>query len=504
MPSNRLLAAIAAIILLAAMTGATACGGSSASYARFRHEASEGRVVAAAEVRAADFIDVHASEDAPRPPVSGDPERLPILLDARLGNSALPSQGGRAVLQVSLRGGTTAARLPASLVVVVDISGSMQDQDKIGAVRHALARFVESLDPADRIAIVTFSDDAHVALPPTSVLTARDTILAAIGSLTAYGGTNIGAGVSTGLAIATSMREGSVPRIVLLSDGVATLGETRAEILAGLGAQAHDQGVAMSTIGMGNQIDFALLEALANRAGGAFHYLDQPSEVERVFAAELASLTQLAARDAHVRVQLPPGVTLARSYDERTSFAGGVLDTAIGDVAGDEAILVVHELDVAPGAGLSDIPVEITLAAPDGTASIAARTAIRFSRTGSFAYDGATDPMVLRNVALGRIAWSVREASHLLEIGDASTASLLAHGALAEAHAAQVRLRAMGDDARARSLDEALGLLAATTQALPPPPVTTARTAAHPDGSGGTAWTVTSSTPTSSTFAGWR
>ena len=234
---NRLLAPIIAVVVLLAMTTATACGGSTASYARFRREASEGRVVAAAEVRVADFIDVHASEDAPRPPPSGDPQRLPILLDARLGNSALPSQGGRAVLHISLRGGMTAARLPASIVVVVDVSGSMQDEDKIGAVRHALARFVETLDPADRLAIVTFSDDAHVALSPTSVAASRETILAAVGNLTAYGGTNLGAGLSTAIAIAASMRHGNVPRIVLLSDGVATVGETRPEILTDLGIE---------------------------------------------------------------------------------------------------------------------------------------------------------------------------------------------------------------------------------------------------------------------------
>ncbi len=501
MSRPRPLAVLVSLLFLIAL-GAGACSGSGASYARFRRAASEGRVVAAREVRAADFIDVHASEDAPRPPATGDGEHLPILLDARLGNSALPSQGGRAVLQISLRGGMAAARLPASIVVVVDVSGSMQDEDKIGAVRHALARFVETLDPADRLAIVTFSDDAHLALQPSSVASSRSTILGAIGGLAAYGGTNLGAGLGTALSVAASMREGGVARVVLLSDGVATVGETSFDALASLGTAAHDAGIAVSTIGMGDQIDFALLEAVANRAGGAFHYLDRPSEVERVFATELASLTQLAARDAHVRVELPEGVSLARSYDERTSFALGVLDTSLGDVAGDEAMIVVHELDVAPGASLSEIPVEISLRAPDGTASIAARTAVRFTRSGAFAYEGATDPAVLRNVTLGRIAWSLREASHLVDVGDGGRASVLATAALADASSAQVRLRALGDDLRARSLDEALTLLGATVRALPPPPVTSARLAGNDDADRA-GWTVTSSRA-SDAFTGWR
>ena len=197
----------------------------------------------------------------------------------------------------------------------------MQDDDKIGAVRHALARFVEALDPADQLAIVTFSDDAHVALRPTSIAESRQAVLAAIGSLAAYGGTNLGAGLETGLSIAMSMRDGGVvPRLILLSDGVATVGETRADVLASLGTQAAGVRVGLSTIGMGDQIDFALLERLANGAGGAFHYLDRPSEVERVFSEELAALTQLAARDAHVRVHLPEG-RLARSLVRRAHLA---------------------------------------------------------------------------------------------------------------------------------------------------------------------------------------
>lgn len=272
------------VSLAAVLSLASGCGGSGASYARFRRAATEGQIVAAEEVRAADFIDVHAEEDAPRPPPGATTTR-PILVDAHLGAGRVSTSGGRAIVQVSMRGGTSSVREATDVVVVLDLSGSMQEGDKIGAVRHALARFVEGLDPRDRIAIVTFADDAHLALPPTEVGAARPTILGAIDTLRAYGATNLGAGLSLGVRMVSDMstERGGPARLVLLSDGVATVGETRPEALRQLSASLRARAISLTTVGMGEQIDFSLLESLANDAGGAFHYVDRPAEVERVF-----------------------------------------------------------------------------------------------------------------------------------------------------------------------------------------------------------------------------
>ncbi|MFO0684590.1 MAG: VWA domain-containing protein [Sandaracinus sp.] len=486
------------VSLAAVLSLASGCGGSGASYARFRRAATEGQIVAAEEVRAADFIDVHAEEDAPRPP-PGATTTLPILVDAHLGAGRVSTSGGRAIVQVSMRGGTSSVREATDVVVVLDLSGSMQEGDKIGAVRHALARFVEGLDPRDRIAIVTFADDAHLALPPTEVGAARPTILGAIDTLRAYGATNLGAGLSLGVQVVSEMhvQRSGPARVVLLSDGVATVGETRPEALRQLSASLRARAISLTTVGMGEQIDFSLLESLANDAGGAFHYVDRPAEVERVFGRELAALTGIAARDAHVIVTLPPGATLVRSYDERTHESGNVLDTALGDVAADEALVVVHEIDLAPGTEAVAIPVEVRLGALDRGSATVASTQLPLVRDAAPLCDPALDASVLRNVTLGRIAWSVREASHLVELGDTTRAGSFAWGALAEAHDAQARLVAMGELERARSLEEPLALLARTARLLPQPTLAPA-----PDASAG-GWAV-QTTSTSARFAGWR
>jgi Ca-activated chloride channel family protein len=118
-----------------------------------------------------------------------------------------------------------------SLAVVIDVSGSMNEGGKITAVRHALARMLETLDPNDRIALVTFSDDAHLALPLTPVGSARPLIQGAIDQLYAGGGTNIHAGLREGVAVALGTRSDNA-RVVFLSDGLASAGLTgRSDIL---------------------------------------------------------------------------------------------------------------------------------------------------------------------------------------------------------------------------------------------------------------------------------
>jgi len=94
----------------------------------------------------------------------------------------------------------------------------------------------------------------------------------------------------------------------------------------------------------------------------------------------------------------------------------------------------------------------------------------------------------LRNVTLGRIAWSVREASHLVDVGDTVRAGGFAQSALAEANDARALLVAMGDTTRASSLDEPIALLGRTASLLP----------------GASGWTVSTTRAGSAAFAGWR
>lgn len=465
------------------------CGASSAAYTRARRATEGGAVPAPGEVRAEDFLAYVATEDAPRPP-PGTSMRAPVWLDARAGSDVIPSMPTIVPLQVTLRGGVAAARYPSRLVVLVDVSGSMREGDKIGAVRHALARLIERLDPLDRIAIVTFSNEAHIALAPSEVGAERDVVLSAISRLMAQGGTNLHDGLTKALLTADAMRgDGAVTRVVLLSDGIASVGVTEPHAFDRLARWAASRSISITTVGMGREIDFLLLESLARAAGGEFHFLDRPSEVERLFSRELVSLVTLAARDVRVRVHIPPGWSLGQSFSERTEVFGGgtVLETRIGDLPSDGAFVVLHELIAPAGLGEDVLPVEVTLTAEDGSQTVITEAHVTIARH-SGALSETIDASVLRNLALGRSAVALREAGEASRSGQHDMAWSTLDDALRSGRDAQATLRAYGDEARARSLDETLSMLERAHGALSP---------SSPS-------SITMPVRSSESFSGWR
>jgi Mg-chelatase subunit ChlD len=466
------------------------CGGSAASYTRFRHEAMAGRAPVAEEIRASDFVAYHAAADVPRAPASLPLGHIPgpatpsTLIEAQLGNPHLPAgSAAQPILQLALRGGTSALRYPAYVVVVVDVSGSMRDGDKIGAVRHALARFVETMHPEDRIAIVTFADAAHVALPPSRIAEARPVVLGAIGALEAYGGTNLEAGLRAGLDLAYGAEVGptSVVRVLLLSDGVPSVGVMAPHAIVAGASRSDARGVPVTTIGMGDQIDYSLLDAIARRSGGAFHYLDRPSEVERLFATEIRAITEVAARDARVRVSLPPGWGLSRALDERTRIEGSELVTPLGDLGGGEASVVLAELSAPAAYGGEAIEARVEYVDPSGTLAILARVPVAVQRDGYLPYVDAPGGTVLRNASLARAALAMRDGAILRSRGDAASGDTMLAEALRDVCDARALLAARGEAELSRSLDEIAGLVAG----IAPAP-------------------VVARAPTSQAFAGWR
>jgi Mg-chelatase subunit ChlD len=437
------------------------CAASTASYTRFRHQVEQGHAVAAEEVRPSELINYHARLDAPRPPSTVVAEQQGLGLSAELGNPDLPLGPSRPVLQVSLRGAAGVVRAPAHIILVVDLSGSMNEQDKIGAVRHAVARFVEALDPADRISLVTFSNHA-TGIGPRTVGEQRYRILAAIAGWQADGGTNLHAALEQADALATAdLSPGGIDRIVLLSDGMPTVGITDGNAILSLAASLTARGLSITTVGMGDQIDDALLSGIARVGGGQYHFLDRPSEVERVFAEELRSLTESAARDVVVHTRLPTGWSLARAFHEETSMTVGGFVSRVGDVGGDEAVVLLFELDAPHAAGTSEqVIVTAELAVPSCPQVRRVVSApIQVTRGGAVPYDPAPGGVVLRNLVLGRAAVALRDADLLRRRGDGLASVSVLRSGLDELDTARARLVARGEHELAASLDEPASLV---------------------------------------------
>ncbi|HZG84584.1 vWA domain-containing protein [Paenibacillus sp.] len=221
-----------------------------------------------------------------------------------------PFGEGYELLRIGIKGKEIEAadRPPANLTFVIDVSGSMDRDNRLGLVKQSLHLLVDSLEPSDQVAIVTYGSDARVALEPTS-LEDKSAIEAAIDALAPSGSTNAEEGLSLGYQVAERQwSRDAINRVILCSDGVANVGETSAEgILDTIREYAGDQNITLTTVGfgMGNYND-TLMEQLANQGDGVYAYVDSFTEARRLFVENLAGTLQTIATEAKIQVEFDP------------------------------------------------------------------------------------------------------------------------------------------------------------------------------------------------------
>ena len=269
------------------------------SYTRFRDAVVNGGYVDPYEVRTEEFVNYFA-QDYPTPE-----DGLGVHLDA----TTLPFDSEHLLVRVGIASAPTASILrdDVDLALVVDCSGSMGEAGKMETTQAALRTLVTSLRPTDRVGIVCYSNEADVVLEPTPV-SEEEGILAAIDELYPQASTNAAAGLALGYDLAADMRsEGRMTRVILISDGVANVGETDPEgILSRISTEAKS-GVNLVSVGVGiDNYNDHLLEQLADTGDGWHVYVDSQAEAERVFATGLTGSLVVEATDARAQVEFDP------------------------------------------------------------------------------------------------------------------------------------------------------------------------------------------------------
>ncbi|MEW5923736.1 MAG: von Willebrand factor type A domain-containing protein, partial [Candidatus Zixiibacteriota bacterium] len=204
-------------------------------------------------------------------------------------------------------------RKPANLVFVVDVSGSMGREDRLGLVRKSLRMLVDNLDSRDQVGIVVYGSCGKVILEPTSI-NEKEKILTAIEWLVPSGATNAEEGIRLGYQMADKMFEkGKINRIILCSDGVANVGTTGPdEILKQIKSYA-DKGITLTTVGFGmSNYNDILMEKLGNKGNGFYAYVDDFEEAKKIFLDNLTGTLQVIARDVKIQVDFDPDIV--KSY----------------------------------------------------------------------------------------------------------------------------------------------------------------------------------------------
>jgi len=204
-------------------------------------------------------------------------------------------------------------RKPAILTFVIDVSGSMRRENRLGLVKKCLRMLIERLRPEDRIGIAVYGSRGRKVMEHKG-LDEKDEILAVIESLHASGSTFAEEGIRIGYGMAESAyKKDYINRVILCSDGVANVGQTGADDILEVIKKKAEKGITLSAIGfgMGNYND-VLLERLGDKGNGHYVYIDTIAEARRIFEDNLTGTLQVVARDVKVQVDFNPEVV--RSY----------------------------------------------------------------------------------------------------------------------------------------------------------------------------------------------
>lgn len=273
------------------------------------------------------------------------------------------------LMRVGLQGRYIAPedRDPVFLIFVIDVSGSMNREDRLGTVKESLELLTGELREDDRVGIVVYSNQSRVVLEPTPI-SERETIMDAINALNTEGSTNVEAGLRISYEMAQeNMRDGENTRVIVLSDGVANVGNTGPDSILNTIRDGVDAGITLSTIGfgMGNYND-ALMEQLANDGNGNYYYVDTLREARRVFVHNLTGTLQVIGYDARVQVDFNPEITdryRLIGYENRAiadeDFRNDEVDA--GEVGAGHSITALYELALQDGVEMDSDAVVATV-----------------------------------------------------------------------------------------------------------------------------------------------
>lgn len=196
---------------------------------------------------------------------------------------------------------------PSNLVFLIDVSGSMEDPNKLPLVKASLKMMIKELDKRDRIALVTYAGNAGLVLPSTSC-SETETILEAIDNLNAGGSTAGGEGIVLAYKVAKeNLIEGGNNRVILATDGDFNVGVSSTSELVSLMEEKRKDNIYLTICGFGtgNYKD-GRMEQISNVGNGNYFYIDNIQEAKKVFVTEMRANLFTIAKDVKIQVEFNP------------------------------------------------------------------------------------------------------------------------------------------------------------------------------------------------------
>jgi Ca-activated chloride channel family protein len=279
----------------------------------------------------------------------------PVSITTEVG--AAPWNTAHRLVRIGLRGRPIDVESlpPNNLVFLIDVSGSMDEPNKLPLLKSAFALLIDQLRPQDRVALVVYAGNAGLVLPPTAG-DQKSVILEAIARLEAGGSTAGGAGLRLAYDVAQQsfMSRGN-NRVILATDGDFNVGTSSDAELVQLIEQRREQGTFLTVLGFGTgNVKDSKMEKLADKGNGNYAYVDNITEARKVLVTEMGGTLVTIAKDVKLQVEFNPRRVAAYrllGYENRMlrdeDFTDDTKDA--GELGSGHTVTALYEL-IPPGA----------------------------------------------------------------------------------------------------------------------------------------------------------
>jgi Ca-activated chloride channel family protein len=344
----------------------------------------------------------------------------------------LGAPGERVVVKVGLKGLTVPVmreRIPLNLAIVLDKSGSMGSDYKIENARQGAIEVIERLGRDDILSVVVYDNYPRVVIPARRVGD-KDALIETISGIYAGGQTALYGGVTMGAAqVRMHMSRDYINRIILLSDGLANVGPQSTWDLARLGCDLSEDGITVTTIGVGLDYNEDLMTALAARSGGNAYFASAGHELPRIFTEEIGEAMSVMARDVRIRVWCPDEVKPIGVLGRQGELKGQTMSVTVGELYGKNDKFALFEVEVPENEAGEELTIaEISVEYDDPHS----KERVEDKRIVKVTYDESEEVVeerqnteIVKDAALNRTSEVKREAVKLADKGDYEAAAAL-------------------------------------------------------------------------------
>ncbi|MEZ5425218.1 MAG: VWA domain-containing protein [Pyrinomonadaceae bacterium] len=272
-----------------------------ASYANVRRYINQGQMPPKDAVRIEELVN-YFEYDYPQP--VGDE---PFSVNTEVANA--PWNPKHKLIQIGLQGKNVSLDNlpPSNLVFLLDVSGSMNDPNKLPLLKQSFGILLDQLSAKDRVAIVVYAGSSGLVLPSTPA-DRKEEILRALNSLQAGGSTNGGQGIQLAYRTAQEnfISQGN-NRVILATDGDFNVGLSSDQALVNLIEQKRQSGIYLSVLGFGRgNLNDSMMEKLADKGNGNYAYIDSQTEAQKALGSQIAGTLYTIAKDVKIQVEFNP------------------------------------------------------------------------------------------------------------------------------------------------------------------------------------------------------